>query len=128
MGKENEFFFNDWNSFKTKACFEVMTWDESFEAEVDISCAEDLQEVMRLFFTKDWKALFYDYNEAYRSWYKDIVDVAFVGLCVVVKEKDKGLVCYRLDTTQKMNVAVDTKTLRDENARKIEEIRKIIGR
>lgn len=128
LSKEKEFHIKDHKNFKTVMSFNVITMEDSFDHDVAISCAEDLSEVMNLFFKKDWKTLFHDWNNGKGNWYKDVCDVELAGLYVVMKEDGKGHVYYRMHRTQEVTVNVDTETLGDENAKKIEDIRKIIGR
>jgi hypothetical protein len=65
--KENEFMIEGYKNFKIKMSFQVMTYEESFDEDVIVSCSEDIEQVMKLYFNKDWKALFHDWSEGQTS-------------------------------------------------------------
>jgi hypothetical protein len=126
--KENEFQIAGYKNFKIRLSFQVMTWEDSFDEDVLVSCGEDIEEVMKLYFIKDWKTLFYDYNEKYASWYKDITDVAFEGIYITAKEEGKGHIYTMISNSSKVTVAVDLESMGDKNAVKINEIRSILNK
>ncbi|MEI2465092.1 hypothetical protein [Niallia taxi] len=52
MLKENQFQIHGNKNLKIKMSFNVMTCEDSFEHEVEVSCGEDIEEVMKLYFKK----------------------------------------------------------------------------
>jgi hypothetical protein len=128
MLKENEFMIDGYKNFKARASFVIITWEDQFEHDVEISCAEDFEEVMRLYFKKEWKTLFYDWNEMQSNWWKDVCDVGFEGIYITAKEESKGHLYYRLNTNQRVTVTVNLETMGDKNAEKINEIRAILNK
>jgi hypothetical protein len=128
MLKENEFMIQGHKNFKIRMSFNIMTWEDSFDDDVLVSCGEDIEEIMKLYFNKDWKTLFHDYNNKFASWYKDITDVAFDGIYLTAKEEGKGHIYTMIGSSPKVTVAVDLESMGDKNATKINEIRKILNK
>lgn len=130
MLKENEFMiensFMNKGNFKIKLTFEVLTMDDSFDYDIETSCSEDIEEVFNLYFKKDWKTLFNEWDHP-NSWYRDITDVSFEGIYIVAKEDGKGHVYMRINNSQKVTVSVDLDVMGDKNAAKLKEIRTIIN-
>jgi hypothetical protein len=128
MLKENEFMIQGHKNFKIRMSFQVMTYEDSFDEDVLVSCAEDIEEVMKLYFNKEWKALFHDWNDKTSGWYKDITDVLFDGIYITAKEEGKGHIYTMIGSSPKVTVAFDLDSMRDKNATKINEIRSIINK
>jgi hypothetical protein len=129
MLKENEFMIEGNKNFKIRMSFQVITMDDSFDEDVFVGCGEDIEEVMKLYFNKDWKALFYDCNGGNSSsWYRDVCDVAFDGVYITAKEEGKGHVYTMIGSSPKVTVSVNLESMGDKNATKIDEIRKILNK
>jgi hypothetical protein len=129
MLKENEFMIEGHKNFKVRLSFQVITWDDSFDEDIYVGCAEDIEQVMKLYFNKDWKGLFYDWKgEMTSSWFKDVTDVAFEGIYITAKEEGKGHIYTMIGSSPRMTAAVDLDKMGDKNAEKINEIRSILNK
>lgn len=127
MLKENQFQIEKSSSFKTRLTFLVNTWDDSFEHDIQVSCSEDIEEIMEAYFKKDWKTLFSEFGEKDYYWIKDICDVSFDGIYITANEEDKGHVYLMLHSSQRVTVSVNLELMNDKNANKINAIRDILN-
>jgi hypothetical protein len=107
---------------KAKLIFEVYTFNGNDEIEVEFGCGEDIESMMKAFFNRKWDEMFDEKQIDVR----EICDVGLIGFRVFGKT-DKGSFGYRMDNTQSASIYLNLEEIADENANKIQEIRKIIG-
>lgn len=128
MLKENQFQIDGNKHSKIKMSFNVMTWEDSFEHDIEVGCGEDIEEVMKSYFEKDWGNLFEDSNGRSNSWIKEITDVSFEGIYIVAQEVGKGHVYTMImNRSIRSTVTMDIDKLGDKNAEKIKQIRDILN-
>ncbi|GAB6558032.1 hypothetical protein bcgnr5378_06970 [Bacillus cereus] len=108
-----------------KLIFGVLMDNHHFQQEVAISCGEDMEEYMQMYFKKDWAGLFSEYFINVR----DIYDVSFEGIHMSATETEKNhsTNIQLLNNQRRASVKFDRNTLVDDNAEKIKKIREIIN-
>lgn len=121
MKKENQFYF-DKSNIKSYLLINVQDWNDYFEHELPMSCGEDLEYYMKLYFKKNWGEMF----EGSHVDPKDVCDVEIVGIRTFAKN-DKGYFEHRMECSERAELGVNLDIMGDENANKINEIRKIIA-
>ncbi len=104
--------------------FNVFTMDDSFIEEIEVSCGEDIESLMKMYFNKNWNDLF-----EMKSYLRDICDASFQGIQLKASDEKEQHVCCidLLNGARHSNVVIDMKTLGDVNADKIKRIREIIN-
>lgn len=105
-----------------KLIFDVYTFNGNEEIEVEFGCGEDIESMMKAFFNRKWEEMFDDRHIDVR----DICDVGLIGFRVFGKT-EKGSFGYRMDNNQGASIYLNLAEIADDNANKIQEIRKIIG-
>ena len=71
--------------------FLVATMDDNFQTEIEVSCGEDIENYMKLYFEGNWEELFEDSNI---SRPKDVCDASFQGIQMLAKDTDNIHSCY----------------------------------
>lgn len=108
------------NEVKANMLFLVMTMDDQFEVEIDISCGEDIENYMKLYLEQNWKELFE--NTRY------VCDASFQGIQMLAKDTENNHACYieALNTRRRASIGIDREVLNDNNLDKLKRIKEII--
>lgn len=105
-----------------KLIFEIYTFNGNEEVEVEFGCGEDIESMMKALFERKWEEMFDDRHIDVR----EICDVGLIGFRVFGKT-EKCSFGYRMDNNQRGSIYLNLDEIEDDNANKIQEIRKIIG-
>ncbi|MGE6619465.1 hypothetical protein [Bacillus mycoides] len=109
------------NEVRAIMVFLVMTMDDQFEVEFDVSCGEDIENYMKLYLEQHWKELFE--NTRY------VCDASFQGIQMLARDKEKKHSCFVevMNTRRRANISINRETLKDNNLDKINRIKEIIN-
>lgn len=120
MSKENTILLSNFN---INLVFDVNDYNLDYPTErtMKISCIDDMEYVLKEHYNKNWKELFEN---------KDIVYAVLSSLQISAKDDNENNKVNLLMDTSKMygQIKYDFGFLQDENANKIDAIRKIIGK
>ena len=103
-----------------KLIFDVYTFDGNKEVEVEFGCGEDIESMMKALFERKWEEMFDERDCNTR----DICDVGLTGFRILGKT-EKGSFGYRMDKNQIGSIYLNLGEIADDNANKIQEIRKL---
>ncbi|EOP49358.1 hypothetical protein IKQ_05175 [Bacillus cereus VDM053] len=111
----------DITEIKTFMVFLVATMDDHFEVEVVVSCGEDIEYYMKLYFEKNWDELFEDTRY--------VCDASFEGIQMVAKDKEDKNACYieAMNSRSRASIGIDREVLKDSNIDKLTRIKEIIN-
>jgi len=120
MSSENKIQLKD---FDICMVFTIQPYDgEMFDYEMKISCVEDIWYPLGLIHERKFKEVFPDE-------YGAIAHAELTGLKIKAKdETDTNKIFFLLGNNAYGSITVDYSKLNDDNADKIQEIRKIIGK
>jgi len=120
LSKENTILLSNFN---INLVFDVNDYNLDYPTErtMKISCIDDMEYVLKEHYNKNWKELFEN---------KDIVYAVLSSLQISAKDDNENNKVNLLMDTSKMygQIKYDFGFLQDENANKIDAIRKIIGK
>ncbi|MDA1834815.1 hypothetical protein PDL04_25490 [Bacillus cereus group sp. BY142LC] len=104
--------------------FNIVTMDDSFVEEIEVSCGEDIESFMKMYLDENWNGLF-----EMKSYIRDVCDASFQGIQLKASDTEEKHVCYvdLLNGARRSSVVIDRKVLGDINADKIKSIREIIN-
>lgn len=110
------------NKFDIHMIFAIQPYDgEMFEYEMKIDCVESIWYPLELISKRKFKEVFPDDY--------DVAHAELMGLKIKASDESRlNNLFFYMDTKPRGSIAVDYSKLNDDNANKIAEIRKIIGR
>ncbi|MFE9082211.1 hypothetical protein [Bacillus mobilis] len=106
--------------------FLVATMDDNFQIEIEVSCGEDIENYMKLYFAENWEELFEDSNI---SRPEEVCDASFQGIQMSAQDVDNKHACYieALNGYRRSSFSINKESLNKDSISKIERIREIIN-
>lgn len=122
MGKENIIKFNEVNMYLSFTLDgEVFGFDGEYET-IKVTSPDDIIRILEDYKNENWNELFKNYDS------NDIDYVRFNGIQFFARDENGNRLRVGNDSIEPYaNVQFDINNLVEENAKKIQEIRKIIG-
>ncbi|MDC2863772.1 hypothetical protein [Bacillus sp. BP-3] len=114
------------NDIKAWMVFLVVTMEDQYEIEVEVSCGEDIENYMKLYLEQNWKELF-EYSN-FNS--RDVCDASFQGIQMLAEDKVNNHSCYIEAINggrRRANIKIDREILKDNNKDKLNRIKEIIN-